>query len=104
MNSDNDNARESGDAATIFIIIGQVSQEKGGDMAPVHVMLAAPDEDTAVRLCLDTLSAKGFAEADLDQIGLMQGMPDEEPHASAYQGALEGEVAVIAFDQSGNGR
>lgn len=104
MNSDNDNARDGSDTATIFIIIGQVSQEKGGDMAPVHVMLAAPDEDTAVRLCLDALSAKGFAEADLDQIGLMQGMPDEEPHASAYQGALEGEVAVIAFDQSSNGR
>jgi hypothetical protein len=23
----------------------------------------------------------------------------EEPHASAYQGALEGEVAIIRFDQ-----
>jgi hypothetical protein len=46
MNSDNDNARESGEAATIFIIIGQVSQEKGGDMAPVHVLLAAPDGES----------------------------------------------------------
>ncbi|MEM5473175.1 transcriptional regulator [Hoeflea sp. AS60] len=104
MNSDNDNSQDSGDAPAIFIIIGQVSQEKGGDMAPVHVMLAAPDEDTAVRLCLDALSAKGYAEADLDQIGLMGGMPDEEPHASAYQGALEGEVAVVTFDQAANGR
>jgi len=24
-------------------------------------------------------------------------IPDEEPHASAYQGALEGEVAIIRF-------
>jgi hypothetical protein len=105
MNSDNDNARESGEAATIFIIIGQVSQEKGGDMAPVHVLLAAPDDDTAVRLCLDALSAKGFAEADLDQIGLMQGMPDEEPHASAYQGALEGRcLATLVEDEVVAGR
>ena len=87
MNSDNDNDQDGGDAPAIFIIIGQVSQETGGDMVPIHVMLAAPDEDTAVRLCLDA-----------------QGMPDEEPHASAYQGALEGEVAIINFDRSANRR
>jgi hypothetical protein len=75
MNSDNDNARDSGDAATIFIIIGQTSQPQGRRDAPVHVLIAAPDDDTAVRLCLDALSAKGFAEADLDQIGVLQGMP-----------------------------
>lgn len=98
MNSDNDNQHDSPVEPTIFIIIGQTSKQKGGDMRPVHVMLAAPDEDTAVRLCLDALSSKGFAEADLDQIGLMDGAPDEEPHASAYQGAMEGEVAVITFD------
>ncbi|MBC7283361.1 transcriptional regulator [Hoeflea sp.] len=98
MDSDNDNVHDSGDAPAIFIIIGQTNRRKGGEMRPVHVMLAAPDEDTAVRLCLDALSSKGFAEADLDQIGLMDGAPDEEPHASAYQGAMEGEVAVIAFD------
>lgn len=99
MDSDNDNALDGGDSRTIFIIIGRVSQVKDGDRTPVHVLMAAPDEDTAVRLCLDALSAKGFAEADLDQIGLMDGMPDEEPHASAYQGAVEGEVAIISFDQ-----
>ncbi|OCW56665.1 transcriptional regulator [Hoeflea olei] len=98
MNSDNDNSDDAGTRPAIFIIIGQTSRIKGGEMSPVHVMLAAPDEDTAVRLCLDALSAKGFAEADLDQIGLIDGAPDEEPHASAYQGAMEGEVAVIAFD------
>ncbi|EDQ34100.2 hypothetical protein HPDFL43_06585 [Hoeflea phototrophica DFL-43] len=104
MNSDNDNSSESGqhedeaDTPSIFIIIGQTSRRKGGEMKPVHVLIAAPDDDTAVRLCLDALSAKGFAEADLDQIGVLEDMPDEEPHASAYQGAMEGEVAVIAFE------
>lgn len=102
MDSDNDNANlpadDDGDTPSIFIIIGQTSRRKGGEMRPVHVLIAAPDDDTAVRLCLDALSAKGFAEADLDQIGLLEDSPDEEPHASAYQGALEGEVAVITFD------
>lgn len=102
MNSDNDNGTlpdgEDGETPSIFIIIGQTSRSKGGEMRPVHVLLAAPDDDTAVRLCLDALSAKGFAEADLDQIGVLEDMPDEEPHASAYQGAMEGEVAVIAFE------
>ncbi|SOE18602.1 hypothetical protein SAMN05877838_3536 [Hoeflea halophila] len=102
MISDNDNAGHGESDTTVFIITGRVNQEMGGDMAAIHVMLAAPDEDSAVRLCLDALSAKGFAEADLDQIGLMGGMPDEEPHASAYQGALEGEVAIINVDTDGS--
>lgn len=107
MNSDNDNGHEihgggpenldENDPA-IFIIIGQVNRQKDGEKRPVHVLIAAPDEDTAVRLCLDALSSKGFAQADLDQIGVLEAMPDEEPHASAYQGAMEGEVAVIAFE------
>jgi hypothetical protein len=98
MESDNDNGRDEADAPTVFIIIGQVNMEKDGAMSQIHVLLAAPDEDTAVRQCLDALSAKGYVEADLDQIGLLGGMPDEEPHASAYQGALEGEVAIVTFD------
>lgn len=104
VNSDNDNDGNGEDEQTVFIIIGRVNQEMGGDMAEIHVLLNAPDEDTAVRLCLDALSAKGFAEADLDQIGVMGGMPDEEPHASAYQGALEGEVAIVNFDTGMGGR
>ncbi|TIR57033.1 MAG: transcriptional regulator, partial [Mesorhizobium sp.] len=38
-------------------------------------------------------------EAELDQIGDMEGTPDEEPHLSAYQGALEGEVSIVTFDE-----
>lgn len=98
MLSDNDNSQDNGDQPAIFVIIGQISRHKNGEMSPVHVMLAAPDEDTAVRLCLDALASKGYAVADLDQIGVLDGEPLEEPHASAYQGAMEGEVAVIAFD------
>jgi hypothetical protein len=93
--ADNDNSL---DGPMIFIIIGKGYETKGGEGVELHIMLQAPDDDTAVREALNALSEEGFAEADLDQIGVMQEEPPEEPHASAYQGALEGEVAIIRFD------
>lgn len=79
----------------VWIIVGRVTRRKGGAESLVHVLLQAPDEDSAVRLALNGLQREGFAEAQLDQIGELQGEPDEEPHLSAYQGALEGEVAIV---------
>ena len=29
----------------------------------------------------------------------MEGPPDEEPHMSAYQGALEGEVSIVLIEE-----
>jgi hypothetical protein len=81
----------------VTIITGRVWKRKGGASEGVHVMLMAPDDDSAVRRALESLAAKGYAEAELDQIGEMEGEPDEEPHMSAYQGALEGEVSIITF-------
>jgi hypothetical protein len=92
---DNDNSL---DGPMIFIIIGKAYESKGGEGIELHIMLQAPDDDSAVREALNALSEEGFIEADLDQIGVMQEEPPEEPHASAYQGALEGEVAIIRFD------
>ncbi len=83
------------DESMVFIIIGRAAKYKGGKQADLHIMLMAPDDDTAVRETLNALAREGYAEAELDQIGVMEGMPDEEPHASAYQGALEGEVAIV---------
>ena len=91
---DNDNNR---DEPMVFIVIAKAYEIEGGQPIDLHVMLTAPDDDTAVRLTLNALSEEGFLEADLDQIGMITGAPDEEPHASAYQGALEGEVAIIRF-------
>ena len=59
------------------------------------MLLIAPDDDTAVRTVLEALTREGYVEAELDQIGDMEGEPDEEPHLSAYQGALEGEVSIV---------
>ncbi len=91
---DNDNNLEG---PMIFIIIGKAYEAKGGEGVDLHVLLRAPDDDSAVRSALNALSEEGFLEADLDQIGVLTDVPNEEPHASAYQGALEGEVAIIRF-------
>lgn len=82
----------------VTIITGRVFRKKGGKAEGIHVFLIAPDDDSAVKMALQALAAEGYAEAELDQIGDIDGMPEEEPHASAYQGALEGEVAIVTFD------
>lgn len=81
----------------VTIITGRVWRKKGGDSEGVHVMLVAPDDDTAVRTALEALAKEGYEEAELDQIGDMQDVPDDEPHLSAYQGALEGDVSIVTF-------
>ena len=91
--NDNDGIRP------VIIITGRVWRQKGGAAEGVHVMLVAPDDDSAVRRALESLAAEGYAEAELDQIGEMEGAPDEEPHLSAWQGALEGEVSIITFEE-----
>ncbi len=90
---DNDNAT---DEPMVFILVGK-AYEADGEGVDIHVLLTAPDDDTAVRNTLNALSEEGFAEADLDQIGMLREIPDDEPHASAYQGAMEGEIAIIRF-------
>lgn len=90
--NDNDN-----DGPMVFIVIGRAFEEGDEDGIPIHVILSAPDDDTAVRETLNALSEEGFAEADLDQIGALTEAPDDEPHLSAYNGALTGEVAIIRF-------
>jgi len=82
----------------VTIITGRASRSKNGPARKMHILLVAPDDDTAVRIALQALREQGYAEAELDQIGEIQGAPDEEPHASAYQGAIEGEVSIVAFD------
>ena len=94
--ADNDN-KTLGDEPMVFIIIGKAYERDGDEGIDIHVMLRAPDDDSAVREALNALSEEGFLEADLDQIGTLNDVPDEEPHASAYRGALEGEVAIIRF-------
>jgi len=87
------------EARPVTIITGRVWRRKGGDSEGAHVLLIAPDDDTAVRIALESLAREGYAEAEFDQIGDLDGIPDDEPHLSAYQGALEGEVSVVTFEE-----
>ncbi|MGF9695375.1 MULTISPECIES: transcriptional regulator [unclassified Rhizobium] len=91
---DNDNNL---DQPMIFIIIGKGYLTKDSEGVELHILLRAPDDDTAVRDALNALSEEGFLEADLDQIGVMTEEPVDEPYAAAYQGALEGEVSIVRF-------
>lgn len=82
----------------VYIIVGQAWRENGDKTGErVHVLLTAPDDDTAVRQSLEALAQEGYSEAELEQIGEIDDMPVEEPHASAYQGALEGEIAIVTM-------
>ena len=81
----------------VFIITGRAWETKDGTPIDLHILLTAPDDDSAVREALNALAEEGYEEAELDQIGAIDSLPDEEPHASAYQGALEGEVAIVTF-------
>lgn len=86
----------------VFILIGRVWVDKTEPDVAVHILLSAPDDDTAIREALNALAEDGYEEAEFDQIGTLTGAPDEEPHASAYQGALEGEVAIVSFADLGD--
>ena len=87
------------DERPVTIITGRAWQRKGGESVGIHVMLVAPDDDSAVRRALESLTREGYAEAELDQIGDMQGVPDDEPYLSAYQDAVEGSVSIVTFDE-----
>ena len=84
----------------VTLITGRVRRRKGEPAQDVHLMLVAADEDSAVRVALDALTREGYSQAELDQIGELSDAPDEEPHASAYQGALEGEVSIVTLKPS----
>lgn len=87
------------DDKPVFILVGKVWPEENASPVDVHILLKASDDDSAIREALNALSEDGYAEASFDQIGTLVDQPDEEPHASAYQGAMEGEVAIVAFDE-----
>ena len=43
------------DERPVTIIVGRVWRKKGGDSEGVHIMLVAPDDDSAVRRALEAL-------------------------------------------------
>ncbi|TPW25890.1 transcriptional regulator [Pararhizobium mangrovi] len=82
----------------VFILTGRAHRESDDEGTEIHILISAADEDSAVRESLNALSEQGYTRAELDRIGTVDEMPEEEPHASAYQGATEGEVAIVTFE------
>ena len=91
--------RTSGENYTISAVLAR-DVRLGGNGCEVAVSRLLSDCQTAVRRALEALADEGYAEAEFDQIGEMEGQPDEEPHASAWQGATEGEVAIVTFTET----
>lgn len=86
----------------VYIVIGRVWQgeeESKQEELLMHALLMAPDDDDAVRKTLEALSSQGFVEAELDQVGIMDGEPDDPVYEAAYQDALSGNVAIVTFTQ-----
>ena len=78
---------------TVYIVIGRVWKEESAlpdDAITIHAMLTAPDDDDAVRKTLEALSGQGYATAELDQIGVIDGEPDDPLYEGAYEDALAG--------------
>ncbi|MDD7910610.1 MULTISPECIES: regulator [Pseudovibrio] len=99
--TDNTNSLNgSGEAPVLYILVGRGWEEEDGhpdDAVPFNILVTAADDDGAVRRGLEALTAQGFIEAELDQIGIVTERPEEDMFASAYDDAMAGNVAVIAF-------
>ncbi|MGB7285605.1 MAG: transcriptional regulator [Salaquimonas sp.] len=99
MSAESDTFPGKDDEPMVFIVIGEVRRKDEKEMIPFNALLVGPDDDTAVRQCLEALAQEGYEEADLHQIGNLEGRPEEDPFISAYDSALEGEVAIIAYEK-----
>ena len=84
----------------VTLITGRVWRSQNGDSEGAHILLVAPDDDTAVRKALDALATEGYARTELDRIGDIEAEPNEEPHLSAWRGAREGEVSIVTFGEA----
>ncbi len=92
------NTPESDTPPMVFIVIGKARPANETVMIPFNALTIAPDDDTAVRLILESLAQEGYEEADLLQIGNIDERPDEEQFRAAYDSALSGDIALILFE------
>ena len=80
----------------IFVISGRARWTKGGPANEhISVLVQTADDDSAIRKTLTALSEEGYAGAELDKIGILNGAPEDEPFKSAFGDALKGNVAII---------
>ncbi|MEC9343860.1 MAG: transcriptional regulator [Pseudomonadota bacterium] len=86
------------DDPPVFIIIGGVRHADDAEMMDFHALLTAPDDDSAVRRCLEALASEGYDEADLTQIGNIEEPEEDDPFFAPYCAALEGDIALLVYE------
>ena len=78
---------DSGDERTVFILIGGVKREgEDADDKVLRLRIALRMTTARCATAWKALAGQGFDEADLDQIGVMTGPPEEEEFAEPYAG------------------
>ncbi|WP_343314575.1 hypothetical protein AAIB41_05270 [Brucella sp. BE17] len=86
------------DSPTIHLIIANVWNEGEESPLEVHLLLKESENDDLVQTVLSILADEGYQEAELLEMGTITEQPDEEPHKSAWETAITGQVALIEFD------
>ncbi|MCX2696951.1 MULTISPECIES: hypothetical protein [Ochrobactrum] len=86
------------DSPVVHLVIADVWNEGEEESIEVHILLKSGDDEDLVQTVLAILAEEGYHEAELVEMGTITEEPEEEPHKSAWQTALTGEVALIEFD------
>lgn len=86
------------DSPTIHLVIAHAWNEGEESPVEVHLLLKESENDDLVQTVLSILADEGYQEAELLEMGTLTEQPDEEPHKSAWETAIEGQVALIEFD------
>lgn len=86
------------ETSTVHLIVADVWVNANSEPETVHILLAEniTQGEDIVTVALKILANEGYEEAELLEIGQLDGEPDEEPHKSAWKSAISGQVALIA--------
>ncbi len=86
------------DSNSVYLIIADVWNKDVEESVEVHMVLTLEEDDDLVQTALSILADEGYDEAELLEVGTLDSQPDEEPHKSAWETAMRGEIALIEFD------
>lgn len=86
------------DSSSVYLIIADVWHKDVEEPVEVHMLLTLEEDADLVQTALSILADEGYDEAELLEIGTLDSQPDEEPHKSAWETAMRGEIALIEFD------
>ena len=96
---DNDN---NFDGPMIFIIHRQgLRSPDASEGIDLHIMLKAPDDDTAVREALNALAEEGFIEADLDEIGMLTARSRLTSHTHSHWAPSKAKSRLSEYQTEG---